>query len=132
MEDTPTYASIDTTETEKRRIARQSLEFNLKSKVFREHFPHLCKKPKPAAAESSSSSITTATTATTTPTTTTSTSSGRSEQNETISKECSETQNQHAVSSANNNSAVRGLTRILIQLAIFVVICAICAYLLKI
>lgn len=55
MENTPTYGSIDTTDAEKRRIARQSLEFNLKIKAFREYFPHLCE----ASASTSSSTTTT-------------------------------------------------------------------------
>ncbi|XP_023348856.1 ubiquitin-conjugating enzyme E2 J2 [Eurytemora carolleeae] len=41
LETTPTLGSIETTEREKKKFAYRSLEFNLKSKVFKDLFPDL-------------------------------------------------------------------------------------------
>ncbi|EEC16655.1 ubiquitin-conjugating enzyme, putative [Ixodes scapularis] len=41
VEKNPTLGSIDTTDREKRQLARESLEFNLKDQVFCELFPEL-------------------------------------------------------------------------------------------
>lgn len=40
LEDKPTYGSIETSTDEKIRLAKYSLDFNMKSAVFRECFPH--------------------------------------------------------------------------------------------
>lgn len=39
MEKTPTLGSINTTDNEKKQLAMQSLEYNLKDKLFCELFP---------------------------------------------------------------------------------------------
>ncbi|XP_077510190.1 ubiquitin-conjugating enzyme E2 J2-like isoform X2 [Amblyomma americanum] len=46
VEKNPTLGSIDTTDREKRQLARESLEFNLKDEVFCELFPDLVEEIK--------------------------------------------------------------------------------------
>lgn len=46
VEKNPTLGSIDTTDREKRQLARESLEFNLKDQVFCELFPDLVEEMK--------------------------------------------------------------------------------------
>ncbi|XP_055619046.1 ubiquitin-conjugating enzyme E2 J2 [Toxorhynchites rutilus septentrionalis] len=44
LETTPTLGSCESTTYEKRKYARQSLEFNMKNEVFRELFPEVCEE----------------------------------------------------------------------------------------
>lgn len=46
LETTPTLGSCESTTYEKRRYARQSLEFNMKNEVFQELFPEVCEEIK--------------------------------------------------------------------------------------
>ncbi|CAG2119675.1 unnamed protein product, partial [Medioppia subpectinata] len=46
VEKNPTMGSIETTDYEKKRLAQQSLEFNLKNKIFVELFPDLVEEMK--------------------------------------------------------------------------------------
>jgi len=48
LEKTPTQGSLETTETEKRQLAEQSVSFNLDNKTFRELFPDIVEKLKEA------------------------------------------------------------------------------------
>jgi len=47
LENTATYGSLETSDYEKRALARSSLAYNLKSKTFRDLFPDFCQKPEP-------------------------------------------------------------------------------------
>lgn len=44
LETTPTLGSCESTTYEKRKYARQSLEFNMKNEVFQELFPEICEE----------------------------------------------------------------------------------------
>jgi len=44
LENTATFGSIETSDFEKRALARASLSYNLKSKTFRDLFPDFCQK----------------------------------------------------------------------------------------
>lgn len=46
LETTPTLGSCETTTFEKRKYARQSLEFNMRNEVFCELFPEICEEIK--------------------------------------------------------------------------------------
>lgn len=46
LETTPTLGSCESTTYEKRRYARQSLDFNMKNEVFQELFPEVCEEIK--------------------------------------------------------------------------------------
>jgi len=47
LETTATYGSVETSDYEKKSLARASLAYNMKSKTFRDLFPDLCQKREP-------------------------------------------------------------------------------------
>jgi len=51
LETSPTYGSIESSELEKKRLARRSWDFNLKAKVFCEIFPEIAKELEQKSAD---------------------------------------------------------------------------------
>lgn len=54
VDETPTLGSLDTTADQKRKLARESLRFNLEDKIFCELFPEVVKESRAALAAAES------------------------------------------------------------------------------